>query len=150
VNQGGEFKMNLIRLWDISNEIMLVVEFSSTVRYRNQVGGVVCASEELEGVLAPIDLSDGAVERICDLPYPNGTQGISVEIADTIDSILKSEPCAAFLKVDRERLEDSWEAWVYVMIEAPRDPDPNRADRYFGSIFGFGSCRGVLTWQNSD
>jgi hypothetical protein len=142
--------MNLIRLWDIPNEIMLLVGCSSAVRYRNQVGGVVCASEEIEGVLSPLDLSERAIERICELPYPNGAQGISVEIADTIDMILKSEPCATFLKVDRDRLEDAWEAWVYVVIDAPEDSDPARSTDYFGPIFGFGSCKGVLTWQNSD
>jgi len=142
--------MKLVRLWDMPDDIMLIVEYASAVTYRNQVGGVVCYVGELEGVLAPIDLSREAVETIQSCPYPQGREGITPEIADTIDSLLSAEPCARFLRVDRARLDESWEAWVYVTIDSPESPFPTSDGTYFGSIFGFGATRGVITWISSD
>ncbi|WP_437951053.1 DUF6210 family protein [Sorangium sp. So ce296] len=132
------------------DEIMLVVEHPSGVVYQNQVGGVVCWQAELEGVLSPLDLSDETAQRIQNCPYPSGREGITDEVADTIDALLASEPGARFLKVDRARLGHSWEAWVYVLVDSPDSSASDVAGTYFGPIRGFGSARGVLTWPNSD
>ncbi|WP_169796410.1 DUF6210 family protein [Chondromyces crocatus] len=129
---------------------MLVVEHPSGVLYQNQVGGVVCWQAELEGVLSPLDLSADAVQRIQTCPYPSGREGISNEIADTIDALLAVEPGASSLKVDRARLGQSWEAWVYVLIDAPGEGAAETVGTSCGPIRGFGAARGVLTWPNSD
>ncbi|WP_104986299.1 DUF6210 family protein [Sorangium cellulosum] len=142
--------MKRVLLWDIPDEIMLVVEHPSGVVYQNQVGGVVCWQAELEGVLSPLDVSDDTVQRIQKCPYLSGREGISAEIADTIDTLLASEPGARFLKVDRTRLGKSWEAWVYVLIDSPESREADTASTYYGPIYGFGVARGVLTWPNSD
>jgi hypothetical protein len=147
-----------ILLNDLPDEIMLVVEHSSGVVYRNQVGGNVCWQAEVEGVLAPLDVAPAIKERIAVLRYPNGRQGITTEIADAIDAALASERATMFLKVDRSRLDESWEAWIYVMIDSPVsnvvDPyyPPGQAPprTYFGPLFGFGQAKGVLTWISSD
>jgi hypothetical protein len=132
------------------DEIMLVVGYPSTVLYRNQVGGVVCYQGELEGILSPVDLSRDTIKRIQKCSYPQGREGITPEIADTIDGLLAAAPGGQFLKVDRTRLDESWEAWVYVSIDSPDSPIPTLFGPYFGSILGFGATHGVLTWLNSD
>jgi hypothetical protein len=142
----------IIRLGNMPFDVMLVIEHHSGVFYQNQVGGNVCAEEELEGVLAPVGLDAETVEVIANLEYLNGRKGISDEIADAIDRILGAVQArratkADVVRVDRTRLQDSWEAWVYVVIDSPTSfPD----DNLFDSRLGFGTARGVLTWPNSD
>jgi Family of unknown function (DUF6210) len=139
-----------IILWTMPDELMFVIEHPSGVLYENQVGGVVCFNGEQEGVLAPLDVARATVEAVQNLPYPQGVEGISEEIADALDALLTAESRASMIKVDRERLHESWEAWIYVRIEAPRTIVRNIHDDYHGSVYGFGPSRGVLTWQNSD
>lgn len=141
---------NMILLHSMPDELMLIVEYRSGVRYENQVGGVVCARCEQEGVLAPVDAARSMVEAIQNLPYPQGAQGITVDLADAIDGLLAGEGRARMLSVDRARLHESWEAWVYVRIDAPLKSTWDVHDNYYGSVYGFGPTRGVLTWQNSD
>src|SRR5689334_5814997 len=109
----------LVQLFGMPDEVMLIVEHSSGVRYLNQVGGVLCWQAEVEGVLAPLDATPEVNERIQNCPYPSGRKGITKEIADTIDALLASHRGTTFLKVDRARLDESWEAWVYVLIDSP-------------------------------
>lgn len=141
----------IIRLWNMPFEVMLVIDERSGVFYQNQVGGNVCAQEELEGVLAPVELDAESVELIAHLPYVN-RKGISDEIADAIDRVLaavqtKRAIKADVVRVDRSRLQDSWEAWVYVVVDSPENITD---DNFFDSWLGFGTTRGVLTWPNSD
>jgi hypothetical protein len=130
--------------------LMLIVECPSGVRYENQVGGVVCWRGEQEGVLAPIDVGGATLEAIQHLSYPQGIEGITIEIADSIDALLVAETGARMIKVDRARLHQSWEAWIYVEIESPRATVQGLAPEFSGSVYGFGVVRGVLTWPNSD
>ena len=143
----------LILLWGMPDELMLVIEHPSGVRYQNQAGGYGCAQPELEGVLAPIEVDSAVKERIQRLEYPS-RPGIPVETANAIDALLSTEPAARFLKVDRSRLLESQEAWVFVLIDATRkltyDMPPKEGETYFGPLYGFGPCRGALTWINSD
>lgn len=139
----------LITLKDIP-QAMIIAEHPSGVVYRNQVGGVVCWQAEVEGVLAPLDVSDDVADRIAAYPYPSGREGITEEIADTIDALLTSEPGAKHLTVDRARLAESWEAWIYVLIDSPEYNEPSLSEPYFGPFYGFGKAKGVLTWRNSD
>jgi len=145
-------------LYDII-DIMLIVEDSNGVTYRNQTGGVTCGQSELEGVLCPLDIDRDDTERIEKLTCDASSGHITGEIADIIDTILASKSSTSFLKVDRARLKDSEEAWIYVLVDSPpgdasssspvttaaQAPDP-----YLGPLRGFSVTRGVLTWQNSD
>lgn len=47
-----------------------------------------------------------------------------------------------FLSIDRERLNDSMEAWLNVII------DNETMDKAF--LNGFDEDEGILTWSNSD
>src|ERR1041385_5697651 len=139
----------LIVLYDLPDDIMLIVEHPSGVRYLNQVGGVTCWQAEMEGVLAPVDTSPDVKERLQNFSYP-GRPGISDQDADTLDGLLASFPGTSFLKVDRTRMNESWEAWVYVLVESPERAEPTLSGPYFGPLHGFGAAKGVLTWPNSD
>ena len=76
------------------------------------------------------------------------TSGLDVEDADFIDGLLQSWRLGAFLEVDRGKLRDSHEAWVYVRIMGDETVD----DDFLSLASGFGPYpkRGVLTWTNSD
>lgn len=145
-----------VLLYDIE-KIMLIIEDPAGVRYQNQVGGVVCWQAELEGILCPLDIDAENASCIENLPYTSGAQGISAEVADRIDAILASRPSTSFLRVDRARLDESWEAWVYVLVGATTgavSPDMPVTDMPLDTdmmpIRGFDTVRGVLTWPNSD
>src|ERR1700759_2946656 len=101
----------VIKLWLMPVDAMLIVAHPSGVIYCNQVGGVNCMPGEIEGVLAPLELTDDAVERLMALPFAPGP-GVQAEIADAIDAILGETPLARYLRVDRGRLRESAEAWV--------------------------------------
>ena len=149
----------LILLWDMPDELMLIVEHASGVAYQNQVGGVTCDRPRLEGVLAPVGVSHEASTQIKRLAYTNTALGISSGIADTIDALLAAQPTGRFLRVDRSRLVECQEAWIHVVIDSPEKIDAHLEPDYFGpyvhsdyhgSVFGFGPAKGVLTWINSD
>ncbi|HEX3758125.1 MAG TPA: DUF6210 family protein [Kofleriaceae bacterium] len=128
--------------------MMLIIEHPSGVLYQHQVGGNVCHQAMLEGVLAPLDLSSSSIERIAGCSF--GMRGVTVEVADVIDSILASDSEGKYVKVDRERLDASWEAWIHVIIQSPVSPVQDATPSFFGSWYGFGPARAVLVWPNSD
>src|SRR3954463_7829900 len=139
----------MISLYFMADDIMLILECPSGVIYRNQVGGVLCWQAEVEGVLAPFEGNPAHVDQVqrllCDHP-----RKLTAEIADAIDTLLSSDLATRFVRVDRTRLSESMEAWVYVIADTQEYVDLNTPSDYFGSVFGFGTATGVLTWQNSD
>ena len=139
----------VIDLSFMETEVMLVVEHSTGVIYINQVGGVGCARPEIEGALAPVDLREADVQRIMGLPYVPG-RGLQADNADAIDAILISNVGGRHLRVDRERLHESYEAWVFVVGQVDDFSSDWFQRDYAGSVFGFGTVKGVLTWPNSD
>jgi hypothetical protein len=141
--------MKIINLYDLPYEVMLILEYPSGVIYENQVGGVLCWEATGEGVLAPVDLDPDAVEQIMNLPFPGGP-GITPEVADAIDGVLAASSGARYLKVDRARLAESWEAWVFVVADVPESSEHQIEGPYFGAPRGFGRSTGILTWHNSD
>jgi hypothetical protein len=141
--------MRRVNLYDMPRDVMLIIEYPTGVLYENQCGGVACSQEDLEGVLVPVGLPPVDAERVMALPFPGGA-ALNAEVADMIDEILASVSFAKYLRVDRSRLSDSCEAWVFVVAETPQDSDFQIYGPYFGSPRGFGTVRGVLTWPNSD
>lgn len=67
-------------------------------------------------------------------------------MADVIDAILQVTGSTDF-KVDRGRLDESDESWVYVEIETR---DGSQAKHPACPVSGFGNCHALLTWPNSD
>lgn len=111
-------------LIDLSfDELMLIIEHPSAAVYRNQIGGYACWQAELEGVLAPLEVLPETTLRLQQLEY-EPREGISTQRANAIDTLLASEATGRFVKVDRERLQNSWEAWVHVSIDSPKFGEP--------------------------
>ena len=69
-----------------------------------------------------------------------GLAHLRPEDADAIDALLGKSRLTSFVSVDRSRLHDSTEAWVYVHLEGGEE----------GPLTGFEGSSGVLTWPNSD
>ena len=122
----------------------LILAFPSGVRYRNQAAGHACWKFEIEGVLVPLPLGEEQIPlRTLEDHFDSGWECLDVDAADVIDHILAAAGLD-FVKVDRERLGESYEAWVHVRIN---DLDPDRHPDLFR---GLHPDRGVLTWPNSD
>ena len=140
----------------------LIIEYPSGVVYSNQTGGTACLHPEQEGVYVPLRNDASYAERKLLSPemklleYFEGskhkgsgaTEGLDAEDADFIDGVLRSWRLGEFLEVDRDRLRECHEAWVYVRIKRDETVD----DEFLSLASGFGPYpkRGVLTWTNSD
>jgi hypothetical protein len=156
----------IIRLYELEG-LGLIVEHDSGVFYTNQAGGTCCAQPEIEGVLVPLGTETedklDAYFASADVPPIR----LEPRHADALDVILRTPPegyawtPTFFLQVDRSRLAESMEAWLYVTITSCPDPvsfaDPNQnlqpelpqhPTHY--PFAGFAGRSGVLTWTNSD
>lgn len=142
----------LIYLYNIE-DIGIILLYPSGVRYLNQVGGFSCLQNTEEGVYVPI--ADVIVDQFSPLmihffdgPKWKGSCGNGIDTidADEVDRILGLAPETRLIKVDRTRLHDSCEAWIYVDIAEVDDDSQFPLKK----ISGFGHCKGVLTWPNSD
>lgn len=96
-----------------------------------------------EGILIPFnnDIED-EIERRLSVELLNANY-LNESNAQNVDTILASSIETKCATVDRSRLRDSMEAWVYVRIAE------NASDT--GRLFkNFGESQAVLTWNNSD
>ncbi len=103
----------------------LIVLHSSGVLYTNQTGGYACLHPVVEGVYMPLSDEQHAQQQQL-FEYFTGskyqgwcTEGIDEEDASVIDAILAKACDSACLRVNRQRLKDSHEAWVSVTIHNP-------------------------------
>lgn len=130
--------------------IGLIISYHTGVLYSNQTGGYACLSPKFEGAFVP--LNDSLVNQQDRLEkYFTGSKWkghcydkIDVETADFVDEILTSSYLTSRLRVNREKLNESHEAWIHVIISH------DDRDKDLQEFFGFASVVGVLTWQNSD
>jgi len=138
----------------------VIIEHPTGVFYSNQSGGTGCLHPKIEGIFVPFGndvLLDGHrfISPENDLgSYFEGakyggtgaTLGIDYEDADVIDAILAKARVDQWIEVDRSRLKESCEAWVFVMILQDEKDDG------LSICSGFGPYpkRGVLIWGNSD
>ncbi len=144
----------------------LIVLCSSGVKYTNQTGGTACLSPIEEGVYLPFfdDLHDQGAALMSYFTdtkiYTTGTVGINDIDAEFIDSILNVGDFTKYLRTDRERLQDSHEAWLYVNIHFKSEisdfgfrgevTNKEQIDTIMSPLYGFNGSKGVLTWINSD
>ncbi|NOK58775.1 MAG: hypothetical protein GFH27_549301n197 [Chloroflexi bacterium AL-W] len=147
-----------IKLWEHIG-IGLIISWPSGIIYTNQTGGTTCLAPQLEGIFVP--LRNECTEKELTLISPendlwdyftNGnwagtgaTSGLDIEDADFIDALLTRIRLFPDICVDRGRLTESHEAWVFVSItgDEPRNPP-------IFSGFEPYPRPGVLTWQHSD
>lgn len=154
--------------------LSLIVKWPVGCAYFNQTGGHTCQQSWAEGILVPIPAPSSSTEdHLYEMFGPASkygghcADGIDQEDADRIDALLATHHHAfqgeRIIWVDRERLGDSWEAWVHVRI----GPHPRRPPRlpltlggpaplgsnenaFFWPFFGLPSDEAILTWTNSD
>jgi hypothetical protein len=139
----------IINLWQLDG-IGLIVSHPTGILYSNQTGGYACLSPQFEGAFVP--LKDPLVNQQEELErHFTGSKWkghcynqIDDETADFIDTVLASSYLSNRLKVNREKLADSHEAWIHVVIS------PDDRDGDLQEFSGFTSSFGVLTWENSD
>ena len=126
--------------------LALIVPTSSNIVYRTQTGGHACLPSQMEGYLVPFAGEDnGKCDRL--LAHFSGpkwggwcAEFIDAETADVIDSVLADAPGRNQVRVDRTKLNLSWEAWVHVRMEGPLR----------GLLEHDVPSEAVLTWPNSD
>ena len=127
------------------SQAALIVLMPSGVAYNAVVGGTWCRQEIAEGVLVPFDNdpSLAAPELALHAQLRKllwEIVGLTNELADAVDHLLSKHRFTIGARVDRARLAESTEAWVYVDL---RETDHSL-------LRGFGNCKAVLTWPNSD
>lgn len=155
----------LIKLYACGEDSLgLIILRASGVVYTNQTGGHYCSHPSAEGVFMPI--GNGQQQRaISDVFGGGASSSINEREADAIDEVLSQNPDTRILTVDRARLSDSHESWVFLRVashpghfpalplvgDAETYADPNSPiNQSFSPIFGFGPSVGILTWPNSD
>jgi hypothetical protein len=129
----------LVQLYEFQG-LALIVKAATGIRFTNQVGGTGCFHPEVEGVLVPLPERVGRPEYYALSQHFRGDwSALEESDADVIDRILHRNGLG-WMKVDRARLGESWEAWVHVHI------DPSTQDLFEASHW----VEGILTWENSD
>jgi hypothetical protein len=120
--------------------LFLVIPCPSGVTYSFQTGGNRCHHPEIEGALIPLEISDK------DMPHAGCWGGPSIaEAADEIDAYLASsnEVDNGPVRVDRARLAESEEGWIWVVWSRRRwflDDDPTQPEE----------VRCVMVYENCD
>jgi hypothetical protein len=133
----------LVNLYNFDG-LALILSHPSGVLYSNQVAGLGCLHPEVEGVLIPLPVKTGRPElHALQSHFRGGWWCLTEEDAKVIDGIFRRHGLA-FLRVDRTRLGDSFEAWVHVSVDPPQE------ERGLALLHGFASRSGVVTWLNSD
>src|SRR5262249_11614968 len=128
-----------------------LIPAKSGIIYANQTGGHHCRENAVEGYLLPLFNTFGGInqEDILSKHFTGSKwygwcgDGIDPETADFIDKVLGMTPYTSWLRVDRRRLRESHEAWVYVRPEQIQDTETIE----FG---GFTFRDGIIIWPNSD
>lgn len=136
-----------IHVWETAS-LGLIILYPSGVLVSNQTGGSACLRPEAEGIYVPLRAEAIELEQYFTGEPWNGAccNGIDHAAANRIDDYLTSvdHGALAFLSVNRQRLHESHEAWIYVNIEETPPTSPL-------SLFtGFGKASGILTFPNSD
>ncbi|MDI7197737.1 DUF6210 family protein [Leptospira santarosai] len=140
---------SIVRLWEMET-IGLIIEHKTGVLYSNQAGGYACLQPKIEGAFVPIKDPENKVQMKLQKYFTGSKWGgwcnerIDEETADFIDSLLGSLYLLSNLKVNRNRMSESYEAWIYVNLF------PKNEDSEYQIYYGFTGDSGILTWKNSD
>ena len=135
----------LVKLWSLVGA-GLIIPRKTGIIYTNQTDGYACDHPQLEGAFVPLS-NDFDIERPKDsleyklsILYPEGWGRPTTETCDAIEELLSNYPESRNIKVDRDKIEESREAWIWVLLVENEEQD----------FEGFGECSAVLTWPNSD
>jgi hypothetical protein len=138
-----------IYLYDLDRLGLILLE-PSGVFYYNQVCGYSCLQKFEEGIFSYIR-DDGQELYKAVSEYLLYKDSLTLEDANFLDNQFIQSCDAKYLRVDRNRLGDSMEAWVYVTIDQSLNDNLKRESVYYNTAFKGFTCTGaVLTWDNSD
>jgi len=114
-----------VALWNLEGVAAILLE-ASGVTYANQTGGHACLQSCAEGILIPFnddtpleDPDNALCRRLSRLL--ESAQFLTPTLADQIDVALATDSHTKCATVDRDRLRDSHEAWVYVDLRLEAD-----------------------------
>lgn len=133
--------MITLQLWPFTGTGLLI-PCASGFKYSNQASGMLCAHPEAEGVFVPMPSEDA-------VPVPHvGCSGFGLNEAEAteLDSYFASldERRSGYrITVDREKLAESAEAWVWVKCV------PHGDFAAFHPLAGYEGTA-VFTWENCD
>lgn len=153
-------------LWDLEGAA-LILDWPTGVIFTNQADGGSCMQPEVEGLLVPLNYDHpldsphlATDARLAALFDGGRIMGVDDKMAEAIDALLQENASTAFVRVDRERLRESMEAWVHVKVNSPPAHGLHGFTGHVGPgisgdqnsvlLLGFGHRRAVLTWRNSD
>lgn len=148
---GSRAGQPLVRVRD-ADGAALIVRWNSGVWYTNQAGGHSCMQPEAEGIFVPLNpiVSDQgravALEETlsaCRWPGVALHAGVSPNEADCVDAALEKHKLDG-ITVNRSRLRDSMEAWVFVDVSAVDSPGLRVLVDWSTPL------EAVLVWGNSD
>jgi hypothetical protein len=135
----------IVRLWSLVGA-GLIIPRSTGIIYTNQTDGYACDHPSLEGAFIPLsndfdheNYHDSLECKLCEI-FPEGWGAPTPEICDQVDHLLGQYPETSGIRIDRDKMDASREAWIWVLLE-----EDDRAD-----FQGFGNCSAILTWPNSD
>ena len=133
--------------------LALVVEMETGVRYEAQVAGAFEIHFQVEGLLVPLMDDEGLVQRLLETFFSRRVKCEEHEV-DELDALLRGHLVTSFIRVDRTRLDDCWNEWIPVIVNAVPHvqlPFAHLWGEPLGCpIRGFPECRGALTWSPFD
>ena len=131
-----------VSLWDMSG-VGVILKSPTRIKYENQTGGTTCFQSSEEGVFVPVNQDLGTDMPSLETELADLLQdvnGLSPTQAEVIDSLMSRNYVTKDIQVDRNHLDESHEAWVYVKIDVAGD----------STISSLQCESGVMTWPNSD
>lgn len=135
----------IVRLWSLVGA-GLIVPRSTGIIYTNQTDGHACDHPSLEGAFIPLSndydherFHDSLECKLCEI-FPGGWGSPTTEICDQVDQLFRQYHETSGIRVDRNKIEESREAWIWVLLD-----ENDRQD-----FQGFSCCSAILTWPNSD
>jgi hypothetical protein len=137
--------MREVKLWGLSGATLIVPE-QSGVTYSNQVGGTACFQMAIEGVLIPLNNDclpehhEELLETYLCRYFSDLDRVFGADDVPEFNKLLWNFPETTAIRVDESKIEESCEAWIYVIVN----------ENSFSDFSGFGEFKGVLTWCNSD
>jgi hypothetical protein len=145
-----------VRLWDHVGT-GIIIRWPSGIVFEQQIGGKSCGLAELQGVFVPVanDLSldgkllsaEARLRKYFEGPphlAQGAVDGLNENDAIYIESALHENLLLRNVVVDRTRLRDTHESWVWVCIHTP----DVRALPLFEGMSPF-PLTGILTWTNN-
>ena len=148
-----------IEIWD-SVGLGIIIKYPSGVLVSNQTGGTACFHPSLEGVYLPIhnDYHTDSQKFISpenefsrcftDQKY-NGSgaqNGIDEEDLIRLERLLKKFSLDGFIKINKNKLQESHEAWIHILINEEKQQPFTKLVKGFEPY----PREGILTWANSD